>query len=49
LKQDPAESKDLSDINNVKLQKLVSEWEKYKNDVGVIYDPIDMRMIGEHK
>jgi len=49
LKQDPAESNDLSEINTEKLQKLVLEWENYKDDVGVIYDPIDMRMIGDHK
>jgi arylsulfatase len=49
LRQDPAESKDLSEINTDKLQELVSEWEKYKDDVGIIYDPIDMRMIGDHE
>ncbi len=49
LRQDPAESKDLSAINTEKLQELVLEWENYKDDVGVIYDPIDMRMIEEHK
>ena len=49
LRQDPAESKDLSTINTEKLQELVVGWENYKDDVGVIYDPINMRMIEEHK
>ena len=48
LREDPSESNNLSKNNMAKLQELVSEWEKYKDDVGVIYDPFDISVIGDH-
>lgn len=49
LRHDPAESHDLSDEKPEKLSELVSAWEKYSKDVGVVYDPIDMSIVSKKK
>ena len=47
LRQDPAESNDLSKENPEKLSELIAAWEEYSENVGVVYDPIDMSIISE--
>ncbi len=47
LKHDPAESHDLSDAKPEKLSELVSAWEEYSKNVGIVYDPIDMSIVSE--
>ena len=47
LRDDPAEDKDLSSEKPEKLSELVSAWEEYSENVGVVYDPIDMSIVSE--
>jgi arylsulfatase len=49
LRHDPAEGHDLSAENPEKLSELVSAWEEYSQNVGVVYDPIDMSIVSEEK
>jgi arylsulfatase A-like enzyme len=47
LREDPAEANDLSATNPVKLAELISAWEEYSENVGVVYDPIDMSIVNK--
>ena len=47
LRQDPAEGHDLSSEKPAKLSELVLAWEEYSENVGVVYDPIDMSIVSE--
>lgn len=47
LRQDPAESHDLSSEKPDILSELVLAWEEYSENVGVVYDPIDMSIVSE--
>jgi arylsulfatase len=47
LNHDPAEARDLSAEKPEKLSELVSAWEEYSENVGVVYDPIDMSIVRE--
>jgi hypothetical protein len=49
LRHDPAEGHDLSAEKPDKLSELVSAWEEYSANVGVVYDPIDMSIVSEEK
>jgi len=48
LVQDPAESIDLSEQFPELRNELIVGWMEYSKNVGVIYDPLDMRKIIEH-
>ena len=47
LKEDPAEANDLSTKNRAKLEELISAWEDYSENVGIVYDPIDMSIVNK--
>lgn len=48
LAEDPAESTDLSEQFPEKRNKLITAWEEYSKNVGVIYDPLDWNAILKH-
>lgn len=47
LKEDPAEANDLSAKNRAKLEELIWAWEDYSENVGIVYDPIDMSIVNK--
>jgi arylsulfatase A-like enzyme len=48
LAEDPAESNDLTRKFPEKRTELITAWEEYSENVGVIYDPLDMGAILKH-
>ncbi len=48
LAEDPSESNDLSDQFPQKRNELIAAWEEYSENVGLIYDPLDMGAILKH-
>ena len=48
LAEDPAESIDLSEQFPEIRSELIAAWEEYSENVGLIYDPLDMEAIMEH-
>jgi arylsulfatase len=48
LAEDPSESNDLSEKFPEIRNELIAAWKKYSNNVGVIYDPLDMGEILKH-
>jgi arylsulfatase len=48
LEEDPAESNDLSKQYPEKRDELISAWEEYSKNVGIIFDPLDIKGIMEH-
>lgn len=48
LAEDPSESIDLSNQFPDKRTELIAAWEEYSENVGVIFDPLDMGAILEH-
>jgi len=48
LAKDPAESVDLSELFPEKRNELITAWEEYSENVGVIYDPLDWGAILKH-
>ena len=48
LAEDPAESIDLSEQFPEIRNELIAAWEEYSENVGLIYDPLDMSAILKH-
>ena len=48
LAEDPAESNDLSEQFPEIRNELIDAWEEYSENVGLIYDPLDMGAILKH-
>ena len=48
LAEDPSESKDLSNEYPEKRDELITAWETYSKNVGVVYDPLDFNAILKH-
>ena len=48
LAKDPAESNDLSEQFPEKRNELITAWEEYSENVGLIYDPLDFNAILKH-
>ena len=48
MAEDPAESIDLSEQFPEIRNELIAAWEEYSENVGLIYDPLDMGAILKH-
>ena len=48
LNEDPSENIDISDKFTEKRNELITAWEEYSKNNGVIYDPLDVNAILKH-